>query len=58
MWYESVGEMQKALEIYLTHYNHERPHQGHNMKGRTPYQAFFDGIVKPGTTENEMKVAT
>jgi transposase InsO family protein len=45
-WYESLEEMQKDLEKYLRHYNHERAHQGRNMNGRTPYQAFMDGIVK------------
>jgi transposase InsO family protein len=39
-WYESVEEMQKH------HYNRERTHQGRGMKGRTPYQAFIEGIVK------------
>jgi len=45
-WYESIQEMQKDLEQYLKHYNHERTHQGRNMAGRTPYQAFMDGITK------------
>ena len=25
-------------------YNTKRPHQGRNMKGRTPYKAFMDGL--------------
>jgi len=45
-WYESVGEMQKDLDAYLHNYNHERTHQGRGMEGRTPYQAFLDGIPK------------
>jgi hypothetical protein len=49
--------MQKDLEAYLKKYNHERAHQGRNMKGRTPYQAFIDGIVKPNIEENAMKEA-
>jgi transposase InsO family protein len=56
-WYDSVDDMQKDLEVYLKKYNQKRTHQGRNMKGRTPYQAFIDGIVKPGTKENEMKEA-
>ena len=56
-WYDSVDEMQKDLEVYLKQYNQKRTHQGRNMKGRTPYQAFIDGIVKPETKENEMKEA-
>ncbi len=49
--------MQKDLEAYLKQYNLERTHQGRNMNGRTPYQAFIDGIIKPETKENEMKEA-
>ena len=56
-WYESVDEMQKDLESYLKQYNHERPHQGRNMRGRTPYQAFVDGIDKTEIKENEMNEA-
>ena len=36
--------MQTVLEAYLVHYNAERPHQGCNMNGRTPAQAFKDGL--------------
>ena len=54
-WYESLDEMQNDLEAYLKQYNNERPHQGRNMKGRTPYPAFVDGIIKPETEENQMK---
>ena len=32
------------LDRYLEHYNTERSHQGYNMNGRTPYQAFIDGL--------------
>jgi len=52
-WYESVEEMQKDLEVYLHHYNHERTHQGRNMSGRTPYTVFIDGLPK-----NEKQVKT
>ncbi|HKI51859.1 MAG TPA: integrase core domain-containing protein, partial [Geothermobacteraceae bacterium] len=45
-WYESVEQMQKDLDTYLNHYNHERTHQGRNMNGRVPYQAFIDGLPK------------
>jgi transposase InsO family protein len=54
-WYESIEEMQKDLEVYLHHYNHERTHQGRNMNGRTPYMAFIDGLPKndePDINEN------
>lgn len=29
----------------MTFYNRDRSHQGYRTKGRTPYQAFLDGIV-------------
>jgi len=50
--------MQKDLEVYLKQYNQERTHQRRNMKGRTPYQDFVDGIIKPQTEENVMNKAT
>jgi transposase InsO family protein len=43
-WYESVEEMQKDLDKYLVIYNTKRPHQGRNMRGRTPFKAFMDGL--------------
>lgn len=57
-WYESIEQMQKDLDKYLRHYNHERAHQGRNMNGRTPYQAFMDGIVKTDKEqEKDIKMA-
>ena len=52
-WYESVDEMQADLNEYLRHYNHERPHQGRDMNGRTPKQAFMDGLPKPEKTKKK-----
>lgn len=46
-WFETVGEMQTALDAYLVHYNERRPHQGRGVKGRTPLRAFKDDIPKP-----------
>ena len=43
-WYESAEEMQKDLAEYLAGYNTKRPHQGRGMNGRTPFQAFGDGL--------------
>ena len=45
-FYEGISEMQKDLEEYLEYYNEKRAHQGRNMRGRTPKQAFFDGVRK------------
>jgi len=36
--------MQKDLDEFLAAYNSKRPHQGRNMKGRTPHKAFMDGL--------------
>lgn len=52
-FYESLEEMQADLDIYLETYNKERAHQGRNMNGRTPYQAFLEGIIP-----QEKEVAT
>ena len=43
-FYESIEDMQVDLDEYLKSYNQERAHQGRNMNGRTPYQAFMDGL--------------
>lgn len=60
-FYESLAEMQKDLEDYLVVYNTKRPHQGRNMKGRTPEKAFVEGlpdkVKKETTTKNKTKAA-
>lgn len=43
-FYESLEEMQKDLDTYLIQYNTKRTHQGRNMNGRTPLQAFKEGL--------------
>jgi transposase InsO family protein len=43
-WFETVEEMQTALDAYLDGYNQRRPHQGRGMKGRTPAAAFKQGL--------------
>ena len=45
-FYETLEEMQKDLQDYLVHYNTQTPHQGLSMKGRTPAQAFREGLPK------------
>jgi transposase InsO family protein len=42
--YESLDQLQTDLDRYLEFYNRERAHQGYRTQGRTPYQAFLDGI--------------
>jgi len=43
-WFDTIDEMQAVLDDYLVGYNTQRPHQGRGMQGRTPLQAFRDGI--------------
>ena len=43
-WFETVEQMQEALDAYLLTYNTARPHQGRGMNGRTPGRAFLDRI--------------
>jgi transposase InsO family protein len=50
-FYESLEEMQSDLDTYLHVYNYERAHQGRNMNGRTPHQAFVEGIPNPAIEE-------
>ena len=45
-WFETVEEMQAALDAYLVVFNEQRPHQGRGMNGRTPAKAFLDGRTK------------
>ena len=52
-WFETVEEMQTALDAYLVTYNEKRPHQGRGMKGRTPMQVFLDGRPKTNSPANE-----
>lgn len=43
-FYESLEQMQNDLDSYIHIYNYERAHQGRNMNGKTPHQAFVEGI--------------
>jgi transposase InsO family protein/transposase-like protein len=43
-WFETIEEMQAVFDVYLDGYNHRRPHQGRGMHGRTPAQAFAEGL--------------
>lgn len=44
-FYESLDQLQADLDRYLDFYNRERAHQGYRTKGRTPWQAFSDGLA-------------
>lgn len=49
-WFETIDEMQMVLDEWLVAYNTKRPHQGRNMGGRTPLQAFKDGLKQDRST--------
>jgi transposase InsO family protein len=52
-WFETIDEMQAALDGSLVEYNTQRPYQGRGMNGRTPLQAFHDGINKEQTPTSD-----
>ena len=41
--YGSVDELQSDLDIWLHHYNYERPHRGYRNMGRKPIETFEKG---------------
>jgi hypothetical protein len=43
-FYESLEQLQRDLDAYLGFYNRERAHQGYRTQGRTPDQAFTEGV--------------
>ncbi len=43
--YGSLGELQEDPDGYVRRYNEERSHQGYRTQGRTPWQAFHDGVA-------------
>ena len=43
-WFETIDEIQVALDKFLVAYNRKRSHQGRRMNGRTPWQAFQEGL--------------
>ncbi|MCA3632589.1 MAG: transposase [Methylobacterium sp.] len=51
-WFETIEEMQGVLDDYLVIYNTRRPHQRRGMNGRTPAQAFIEGL--PNASQQEV----
>jgi transposase InsO family protein len=43
--YLGLEELQQDLDMWLDHYNNERPHQGKRCQGRTPVETFMDTLV-------------
>ena len=42
--YESIEQLQQDVDLWLEHYNKERPHSGRYCNGRTPYQTWIESI--------------
>ena len=40
----SLEEPQADLDLWIQHYNQERPHSGKYCFGKTPWQTFLDSI--------------
>lgn len=47
--YGSLAELQQDLDAWLEEYNTTRPHHGYRTQGRTPRQAFEDGLAAQQT---------
>jgi transposase InsO family protein len=55
-WFETIDEMQAVLDDFLVGYNQRRPHHGRGMNGRTPGQAFIQGLPKPQQQKEEKRI--
>jgi transposase InsO family protein len=51
--YASLDELQADLNVWLTHYNEERPHSGRYCYGKTPMQTWCDS--KPLVEEKRLE---
>ena len=52
-WFETIDEMQRVLDEWLVTYNTRRPHQDRGMNGRTPFNAFIDGLPNKPSKPNQ-----
>jgi len=44
--YSSLDQLQNDLDKFINYYNFKRTNQGYRLKGKIPYQKFFDGKRK------------
>lgn len=44
--YSSLSELQGDLDQFVPYYNFKRKNQEYKLKGKIPYQKFFDGRQK------------
>lgn len=40
-YFTSRTALQRSLDVFMQSYNHERPHQGYRIRGRTPAALFW-----------------
>ena len=52
--YTELEDLQLDLDIWLEHYNHERPHSGKYCYGKTPMQTFQDSKKLAVEKNNEI----
>lgn len=50
-FYQSVELLQEDLDVWLVHYNTERPHQGYRNMGRRPIETLELFTAKPGKSK-------
>ncbi len=43
-YFTSAAAVDRSLQSFLAFYNHQRPHQGYRLKGRTPADLFLGAI--------------
>jgi hypothetical protein len=48
--------LQSDLDRYLEFYNRGRAHQGYRTQGRTPYQAFLEGVNQASKEVREQPI--
>ena len=44
--YSSISGLQDGLDKFIFYYNFKRTNQGYRLKGKIPYQKFFNGMRK------------
>ena len=42
--FQSIDDIQIALDAFMERYNRVRPNQGKHCRGRTPEETFLEGI--------------
>jgi transposase InsO family protein len=42
--YDNLADLQKDLDLWMHHYNHDRPHSGRYCFGKTPMQTFIQSL--------------